>query len=414
MRILFIGNSYTLRNGGQPALLRTLAKANGIDVHAEACATDGKSLEWHWNEGTSRQAIDAGNWDVVVLQDFSLQAIDKPKLLDEYVKKFDEHIVAAGASTMLYTTWARQDQPETQRAITSAYAAAAATNATIVPVGPAWETSLKNRANVALHMPDRSHPTPAGSYLAACAFYITLFDVPLKPLPATLRDDDGKVLIELAQADALFLQHVAKIAVRDDVAPATSLSTVATQPTGTTTAPTSAPADGPRRVVFVCDATGTMIGSKFKLLKTEVIAAIDGLQPRDQFNIIFFRGGDSFFERTKLMSSQLISATAAAREDAKNFIQDFKVIGSGTDPIFAFRKAMQFHPSEMVILSDGQFNNIADYDRAMRELNTLNRAKRTRISTVDLLSEDERARKMLKAIAHEHGGDYRSVSEKNE
>src|SRR4029077_17130091 len=82
----------------------------------------------------------------------------------------------AGAKTVLYMTWARQHAPESQQAITDAY-----TNigrdlgATVVPVGVAWQSFLRKHDKPALHDRDQSHPTVAGSYLAACVFLAALF-----------------------------------------------------------------------------------------------------------------------------------------------------------------------------------------------------------------------------------------------
>ena len=42
------------------------------------------------------------------------------------------------------------------------------------PVGDAWERSLAERPAIVLHDADGSHPSPAGTYLAACVFYAVL------------------------------------------------------------------------------------------------------------------------------------------------------------------------------------------------------------------------------------------------
>ncbi len=48
-------------------------------------------------------------------------------------------------------------------------------DALVVPVGLAFAESLLGRADVRLHMDDKSHPTLAGTYLAACTVYAGLF-----------------------------------------------------------------------------------------------------------------------------------------------------------------------------------------------------------------------------------------------
>lgn len=45
----------------------------------------------------------------------------------------------------------------------------------VVPVGLAFERSTNEENGIVLRMEDEKHPTPAGSYLAACTFYAALF-----------------------------------------------------------------------------------------------------------------------------------------------------------------------------------------------------------------------------------------------
>ena len=45
----------------------------------------------------------------------------------------------------------------------------------VVPVGPAWQKLLAKHDKRVLHAEDGSHPTIAGSYLAAYTFYGILF-----------------------------------------------------------------------------------------------------------------------------------------------------------------------------------------------------------------------------------------------
>ena len=63
-----------------------------------------------------------------------------------------------------------------QRVITDAYASIGREiGAMVVPVGRIWWRFVPKHESPALHDKDQSHPTLAGSYLAACAFLVTLF-----------------------------------------------------------------------------------------------------------------------------------------------------------------------------------------------------------------------------------------------
>ena len=72
--------------------------------------TGGWSLEKHWQDGKAAELIGGKKWDAVVLQEQSLGPLENPAVLKEYVKKFDELIKKQGAKTVLFMTWARQEQ----------------------------------------------------------------------------------------------------------------------------------------------------------------------------------------------------------------------------------------------------------------------------------------------------------------
>jgi hypothetical protein len=176
VRILFVGNSFTARNN-LPGLLTGLAGARGIDLEHKLIQAGGASLRQHLNDGKALDAIAAGGVDVVVLQEQSTLPIKSPERFRDSARDFDAAIKAAGARTALYMTWARRNAPETQQALTSAYAASAVElGATLVPVGVVWERFVATHDEPVLHDKDNGHPALAGSYLAACVFLIALLE----------------------------------------------------------------------------------------------------------------------------------------------------------------------------------------------------------------------------------------------
>ena len=58
-----------------------------------------------------------------------------------------------------------------------------AIGATVVPAGLAWQHCLAAHPDIVLHDKNQSHPNLAGSYLAACTFYATLFLGRSKSIP---------------------------------------------------------------------------------------------------------------------------------------------------------------------------------------------------------------------------------------
>lgn len=226
IRVLFIGNSYTFVNN-LPGLLIELSAHESKPLDAEMIAEGGATLANQWNEGKALAAIQRGGWDYVVLQEQStlgsgavvngIDQIGDPATFHDYVRLFNTEIQKVGAKTLLYLTWARQNAPQNQALLTNAYMGIADELHTMVaPVGIAWQNALKANPRLILHQDDGSHPDTAGSYLAACVFYATIYNKSPEGLPAhvssTLVDSFGVLQqgdVNLSLSDALFLQQIA-------------------------------------------------------------------------------------------------------------------------------------------------------------------------------------------------------------
>ncbi len=175
MKALFIGNSFTARNN-VPGLIAELAEARGKSLEHRLISAGGASLRMHWNKGEARKAIEHARYDWVVLQEQSTLPVKNATRMHENIRLFDEVIKASGARTSLYLTWARRNAPEAQKRITDAYVSIGEElDARVIPVGVAWEKCIGGAGCPTLHDKDMSHPTLAGSYLAACVFLAVLF-----------------------------------------------------------------------------------------------------------------------------------------------------------------------------------------------------------------------------------------------
>ena len=177
LRVLFIGNSYTYVND-LPWLTARLA-ASGKEaraLEAEMVAVGGASLKSHWEGGRALEAIRKGRWDFVVLQEQSSLPIERPGLMHRYARLFDAEIKKAGARTVFYLTWAGEGNEQAQEALTQAYAIIAKElGAQLAPVGLVWQQVRREKPGLKLYSEDGRHPDPAGSYLAACVFYVTFY-----------------------------------------------------------------------------------------------------------------------------------------------------------------------------------------------------------------------------------------------
>lgn len=238
LRVLFIGNSYTWFNN-LPHLVTALAESahEARPLRTAMLVGGGFTLRNHWDAGAAVSAIQENSWDYVVLQEQSMLGsaapavngvprID-PRLFHDYARRFDAAIKQAGAKTVFFLTWARQDFPELQSVLNKAYLSIAKElGDRVAPVGPAWKEAIDARPRLDLHQRDRSHPTPAGSYLAACVFYATLYGESPEGLTAQIEADasgitDFRLLeaplggpfplrgVDLSQSDARLLQRIA-------------------------------------------------------------------------------------------------------------------------------------------------------------------------------------------------------------
>ena len=201
MNVLFIGNSFTARNN-LPDLVAQIATAAGQHLDHKLINQGGASLRMHWNRGEAQKAINTKKFDYVVLQEQSTLPVKNAARMRENILLFDEAIRAAGSKTALYMTWARRHAPDSQKAITDAYTSVAQEiDATLIPAGLAWQKFLAKHDQPVLHDRDNSHPTLAGSYLAACCAFAALFKLdPSRPELSINR---------LTPADAMLLQKTA-------------------------------------------------------------------------------------------------------------------------------------------------------------------------------------------------------------
>ena len=174
-RILFIGNSYTDLNGGLDKQLLGLAPNSKVS----RISPGGYTLQNHFEDANTLEAIRSGDWDVVVLQEQSHNPVTRYYNFFEYAQKLDAEIKKAGAETVMFMTWERPDSVQygiTTQTLYKAYTALGQQlGIKVVPVGLAFPMALQERPDLKLYIED-GHPTPEGTYLAACVFYGFIFE----------------------------------------------------------------------------------------------------------------------------------------------------------------------------------------------------------------------------------------------
>ena len=195
LRVLFVGNSYTYVNDLPAMMVRMGAAAaragSGPDIIADSVTVGGATLRNHWETGTAPSRITAGGWDAVVLQGQSVEPVLNNAEFRSYGERFGMLAGAHGARAVFYATWPRRagdavyaqtwsggTQEVFNTRMRAAYAQVATTvDGTLAPVGDAWLNALRQRPELNLYDPDGSHPSAAGSWLAACVLYRALTSV---------------------------------------------------------------------------------------------------------------------------------------------------------------------------------------------------------------------------------------------
>ncbi|MBI5515218.1 MAG: hypothetical protein HY909_15685 [Deltaproteobacteria bacterium] len=174
LRVLFVGNSFTYVND-LPAVVRALGAATaGAAVEVDSVVRGGAFLTNHLLTTGARDRIAGGGFGAVVLQGQSAETLTDPSSFAVAAGQLAGAARDGGARTVWFATWALR-WPALDRVavvtrdIERAYQDAARANGGVVArVGAAWHLALTEQPGVALHADDGSHPSPAGTLLAAC------------------------------------------------------------------------------------------------------------------------------------------------------------------------------------------------------------------------------------------------------
>jgi len=171
LRVLFVGNSLTYSND-LPGMLERMGLADGRPIEAVSVSRGGIALEDHWSIGSSRDRLDAGGWDVVVLQQGPSSLPESREHLVRWAGIWAEAIRAAGATPALYMVWpARARLDAFPDVIVSYRTAAEEARADLYRAGEAWQAAWSIDADLPLYDRDDFHPSVMGSYLAALTIY---------------------------------------------------------------------------------------------------------------------------------------------------------------------------------------------------------------------------------------------------
>ncbi|MGB1010245.1 MAG: DUF4886 domain-containing protein [Thiolinea sp.] len=180
-RVLFFGNSFTYYNNSLHYHLERMVHANTDktafrEYEFKAITISGGKLAEHREIAAPALAMEP--WDVVILQAHSREAIDEEMApaLYEAIDEINALTRQSHSKAMLFMTWAYQHQPEMIKTVSQAYAdLGTALELPVIPVGLAFSKALESYPALKLHTPDKVHPSPAGTYLAAATLYAAIY-----------------------------------------------------------------------------------------------------------------------------------------------------------------------------------------------------------------------------------------------
>ena len=231
--VLFIGNSYTYVNS-LPQITKDVAASVGDTLDTDSNTIGGYTFEMHLQNAVTLSKIESGSWDYVVLQEqsqlpsFPIEQVDTEVF--PYAKTLDSlvHAYNSCGRSMFYMTWGKEFGDTSNCAswppvctydgmdslLRLRYIMMAdSNNAVLSPVGAVRHYIIEHYPSIALYISDQSHPTPAGTYAAACTFYTAIFkkDPSLITYNSTLSDSDAahiRLAAKLIAYDSMSYWHI--------------------------------------------------------------------------------------------------------------------------------------------------------------------------------------------------------------
>lgn len=202
--IFFVGNSYTMSNGGIFTHVKEIYDSVESDtLCVEYHAPGGASFEVHWNNPTLRDELENGGWDTVVFQEQSCMPVIRPDLTYTYGDSLAWLTAASGSQPVFFMTWARKKDPLMLEGLRLGYSRMGHTHSSpVAPCGYAFDLLRQQYPEINPYSSDGAHPSLYGTYIAACVMALTIYNVDLSSgtvwQPAGVSLAEGEIIRSLA------------------------------------------------------------------------------------------------------------------------------------------------------------------------------------------------------------------------
>jgi len=216
-KILFVGNSHLFYNR-LSSMFVNIAHSQGHKSDVKELSSVYYTLKKYADmEDKGGAMLDMAlrnqHWDFVILQEDTNKALPAAAADEMFPPSriLDEKIKAAGGQSAFLMTWApkngmkvgfkNRDREAIQADLASSYMAIAdELDALMVPAGIGFMRCTRENPDIELWDADGLHPSPAGSYLAACIIYSVIFQE---------SPEDCAYIADLDEDVALTLQRIA-------------------------------------------------------------------------------------------------------------------------------------------------------------------------------------------------------------
>ena len=166
-----------------------------------------------------------------------------------------------------------------------------------------------------------------------------------------------------------------------------------------------------KRLMFVLDHSGSMEDywagmSRLERAKGELIRAIEGLDPRSEFAIMFYE------TNVRTWKSMLVLANDKNKREAIAFVRRLQY-GDRTNTYGALKESIEYHDQleAVFLLTDGRptAGDIVRPAKIVADIMHRNRFRHLKFNTIGIAVEGT-TEAFLQAIAEQSGGEYRSAN----
>ena len=198
-RILFIGNSFTYY-WNLPKVVEEMAVSRSLKWDVYQATLPAAKLEQHWKgerKLTTKKLVSKKKFSKIILQDQSANPLKNTANTSLYMGSFINNPKSKNSSFYLFSTWLYpgiiSPLPSTPYPIENVMQTIAQDQqAEVLSVGRAFALFQERYPEFKLLSDDQKHPSPNGTYLAACIIFGKISGQTPVGLPSKIKVEDKK------------------------------------------------------------------------------------------------------------------------------------------------------------------------------------------------------------------------------